>query len=257
MTSHWLELDGERLIPTGLGVGPIPTAQHGSVVAAIVARAVEATPTPVPMDVVRLTIDLSKAVPLGVTETRVEVRRAGRRIQVVDVFLLVDGVEYGRSEGMSIRRGDVIDPTEIRAETQHVFDRSTHLTEPPWSDSSFVNSMDITFEHFVNGRAAYWLRLDEQLIAGEKMSPVERAAAAADMVLTGGGAFPNNASLNSDLTMSLHRAPVGEWIRVDASVHANTGGWGSSVGTLADLQGEFGYVTKSVLYFDHVPDSHF
>lgn len=257
MARPWYELDGERLIPTGVAVGPIGGAQHGAAVAAIVARAVEAAPSPVPMDIVRLTIDLSRRVPLGVTEARANVRRGGKRVQVVEVTLLVDGAEVGRSEGLRMRSGEVIDPTEIRPDVPPVFDRSTHMTDSPWPGSVFLGSMDITFEHFGGGRALYWLRICDQMIAGETMSPAVRAAVAADVVLTGGSTFPNNASLNADLTMSLHRLPVGEWIRIESAVHANAGGWGTSVGTLADLQGAFGHVTKSVLYADAQPGSHF
>ena len=80
---------------------------------------------------------------------------------------------------------------------------------------------------------------------------------AADVVLTSGGTYPNNASLNADFTLSMHRLPVGEWIRIEAAVYANAGGWGTSVGTLADLEGAFGHVTKSVLYTDPQPDSSY
>ncbi|MDO8389861.1 MAG: thioesterase family protein [Actinomycetota bacterium] len=257
MARHWFELDSDRLIATGVAVGPIIGAQHGAAVAAVVARAVDAVPSPVPMDIVRLTIDLSRRVPMGVTETRVNVRRAGERVQVVEVTLLVDGVECGRSEGMRMRRAAIIDPAEIRPDVPPVFDRSTHLPQSPWGDSEFMESMDITFEHYGSGRAAYWLRLSDHMVAGETMTPATRAAAVADVVLTGGKTYPNNASLNADLTLSMHRLPVGEWFRIDAMVRANPGGWGTSVGTLADLQGDFGYVTKSVLYDEPLPGSHY
>ncbi len=255
MTRYWYELDGERLIPTGAAAGPVEGTQHGSAVAAIVARAVDSMPSPGPMDIVRLTIDLSRRVPLGVTEVVANIRRAGRRVQVVEVNLLVDGVEVGRSEGLRMRRGEVIDPAEIRPDVPPVFDRSTHMSEPPWGGNEFLGSMDQTFEYFGGGRAAYWLRIRDQMIQGETMTPATRAAVAADVVLTGGSTYPKNSSLNADLTLSLHRLPVGEWIRIESTVHANAGGWGTSVGTLADLQGAFGHVTKSVLYDEAQPSS--
>ncbi|CAB4365477.1 MAG: hypothetical protein F2681_16865 [Actinobacteria bacterium] len=257
MTRYWYELDGERLISTGTAAGPVEGTQHGAAVAAIVARAVDSLPSPGPMDIVRLTIDLSRRVPMGVTEVVTNIRRAGKRVQVVEVTLLVDGVEVGRSEGMRMRRGEIIDPAEIRPDVPPVFDRSTHMTESPWGNSGFLGSMDMSFEHYGGGRAAYWLRICDQLIEGETMTPATRAAVAADVVLTGGRTYPNNASLNADLTLSMHRLPVGEWIRIEAAVYANAGGWGTSVGTLADLQGAFGHVTKSVLYADPQPGSSY
>src|SRR6185437_1698978 len=57
-------LDGARAMPTRYAAGPwSPSLQHGSAPAAIIARTAERIPTPSPMRVVRMTIDLMRPVP--------------------------------------------------------------------------------------------------------------------------------------------------------------------------------------------------
>jgi Thioesterase-like superfamily len=245
----WYRRDGDRLIATGVGVGP-GGGQHGAAVAAVVARAVDATPSPVPMDIVRLTIDLSRAVPMGVTEVITTVRRAGKRLQVVEAIVSIDGVAVSRSEALRIRRGDVIDPSEIPPDTAPIYDPSANTVTSPWGKSAFMDSIEIAFEAYTPGRGILWLRLSDQLVEGEIMTPATRAAIAADLSFTGGGMYKNNPSLNADLNLNMHRLPTGERFRIESTVLANPGGWGTSIGTLSDESGPFGYVTKSVLYAD-------
>ena len=58
-------VEGTRVIPSPNAAGPWnPTMQHGSAPAALVAWAAESIPTPQPMHVARLTIDLMRPVPL-------------------------------------------------------------------------------------------------------------------------------------------------------------------------------------------------
>src|ERR1700691_2869965 len=85
--------EGDALEPTDLAAGPewVPGSQHASVVTALMARAVEATPSTAPLRLTRLTVDLSRVVPTGLTRARSSVRRDGSRVQVVDVDLTVDG----------------------------------------------------------------------------------------------------------------------------------------------------------------------
>ncbi|MGA7271212.1 MAG: acyl-CoA thioesterase domain-containing protein, partial [Acidimicrobiia bacterium] len=58
--------------------------QHGGVVAALLARSVEAVPTLAPMEVARLTVELFRVVPLTTLRTEARVVREGKRIQVVE-----------------------------------------------------------------------------------------------------------------------------------------------------------------------------
>ena len=66
--------------------------QHGSAPAALVTWAAERIPTPVPMNIARVTIDLMRPVPVAPLTIETEVLREGRKIQLCEVKLLADGV---------------------------------------------------------------------------------------------------------------------------------------------------------------------
>ena len=77
--------DGDgHVVATILTQGPWdPNAQYGGTPAALLAWAVEAGPTLVPMRVARLTVDMHRPVPLGRLGVTAEVVRQGKRLQVV------------------------------------------------------------------------------------------------------------------------------------------------------------------------------
>ena len=61
--------------------------QHGSAPASLVVWAAEAIPTPVPMQIARVTIDLMRPVPVAPLTLETEVLREGRKIQLCAVRL--------------------------------------------------------------------------------------------------------------------------------------------------------------------------
>ncbi len=101
----------EVLVPHERASGPwFPGVQHGGAVAGIVMRAIEGLPSAVPMAVTRLTLDLSRKVPLRATTVETRVVRDGMRVQAVEAVVAVDGVEVSRATALRLRTAvDVID----------------------------------------------------------------------------------------------------------------------------------------------------
>src|SRR5829696_7169189 len=86
-------VDGHRVVTSPDAAGPWdPRMQHGSGPAALVVWAAEAIPTPQPMRIARVTIDLMRPVPVAPLTLQTEVLREGRKIQLCAVRLLADGV---------------------------------------------------------------------------------------------------------------------------------------------------------------------
>jgi hypothetical protein len=54
--------------------------------------------------------------------------------------------------------------------------------------------------------------------------------------------------INGDLTVSLAREPVGEWILLDAETWAGPDSVGLAAARLADREGYFGRAAQSVLF---------
>src|ERR1700738_2813640 len=81
-------VDGDRVVTSPDAAGPWDAGmQHGSAPAALVVWAAEAIPTPQPMRIARVTIDLMRPVPVAPLTLETEVLREGRKIQLCAVRL--------------------------------------------------------------------------------------------------------------------------------------------------------------------------
>ena len=99
------------------------------------------------------------------------------------------------------------------------------------------------------GPAACWFRADRPIVAGAPVSPAMRAVIAGD--------FCNGAStplpfkdwtfLNADLTISLARDPVGEWVLLDSETWLGPDGSGIAFARLGDTEGYFGRAIQSLV----------
>jgi len=100
------------------------------------------------------------------------------------------------------------------------------------------------------GPAAVWYRATRPIVDGAPLSPLMRAAIAADFC-NGTSAvldFTKWTFINGDLTLSLAREPVGEWVLLDAETWAGPDSIGIAAARLADRDGYFGRAVQSVLF---------
>jgi len=99
------------------------------------------------------------------------------------------------------------------------------------------------------GPAAMWFCANQPIIDGEPISPLMRAAIAADFC--NGVSSPLDMKqwtyINSDVTLSLVRSPVGRWILVNAETGLGPDGTGVAVGRLGDETGYFGRAAQSLM----------
>jgi len=241
---------GERLLPTARARGPwSPDALHGGPVAALVARAAESHPGGEDLELVRITLELLRPVPmapLGVTSV---LAKPGRTVQLVETVVEADGVEVVWARSLRIRRspgGRPVAPSvpedDAPAGPDGIASTSMVVGELPAFHNQGVEM------RFVNGRtnalgpATVWFRLRCPVVLGEDPSPWQRAAAAADF---GNGVsaeldFMSSSFINPDLTVSLHRPPAGEWICLDARTRFGIPGIGAAESALWDVAGRIG-----------------
>jgi hypothetical protein len=247
--------DGDLLIPQPSACGPwFPGVQHGGAITGLVARAIEATPSAQPMMLTRLTVDMSRKVPMGLTRVDVEIVRDGKRVQALECHYVVDGEIVGRASAMRIRLDE-----SVVADDQ-LLDPWPEDAPPPGPEG--VPEMDITVHgiDFVHnftmrreepepGRSVSWLRLDVPFVEGEPTSPMTFAAAVADMIPSAGSVmdFQKYLSVNPDLSMHFHRIPEGEWIGHRALVRVSPNGFGQTDAHLFDQSGAIGRSLKSLL----------
>lgn len=247
-------VDGDDVVTSPDAAGPWdPRMQHGSAPASLVAWAAERIPTPVPMSVARLTIDLMRPVPVAPLTIATEVLREGRKIQLCGVKLLADGVAVVNATVLKIRSQAQALPDEIR-------DLPVELPSPEQSRVEDGHAATSPFVRFVSMRAArgrfgragagaIWFRVDKPLIEGSAVSQAMRAVVAADF--SNGTAstldFREWTFINADLTVSFARQPAGEWILLDGDSWIGPDGMGLAMARLADRQGYFGRAVQSLV----------
>lgn len=232
-----------------------PDGQHGGVVAALVARAVELTPSLTEMAIARLTVELFRVVPVTTLEVVVEVVREGKRIQTCEVRLLAGDEELVRALVQRLRVADLPLP-EAAGEPPHFPDDPVPFSElmPFRADGPItfgrrgVGIQEVEGSFRDVGPATTWLGMLVPLVEGEETTGTQRA-----MVL---GDFVNGMSrvaqpfewafMNSDLTVHLARVPDGEWIGVAAESVWQGTGRGLATGRLYDRRGEVGRATQTL-----------
>src|SRR6266404_7748169 len=107
-------VDGNRVVTSPDAAGPWdPRMQHGSAPAALVVWAAEAIPSPVPMQIARVTIDLMRPVPVAPLTIEREILREGRKIQLCAIKLIADGVAVFGASVLKIKAQSEALPPEI------------------------------------------------------------------------------------------------------------------------------------------------
>jgi len=232
-----------------------PKLQHGAAPASLICWAVERLPSSVPMRVARLTVDLMRPVPVAPLELDVEVLREGRKIQLVAVRLLANGTEVVRATALRIRREERTLPNPASTPPHDMRGPET-LRDPMTAgmgQTPFLSaiSMRIARGSFqLPGPAAVWYRADRPIVEGAPISPLMRAAIAADFCNGTSSVldFRHWTFINGDLTISLARLPIGEWILLDAETWAGPDSIGIAAARLADRDGYFGRAVQSLLF---------
>ena len=247
-------VDGNKVEVSPNAAGPWdPRMQHGSAPAALVVWAAEAIPTPVEMRIARVTIDLMRPVPLAPLVLHTEVLRAGRKIQLCSVRLLAEGVVVVAASVLKIKRQAQPLPSDVAAPALALPPPEQSREDPAqFSNSPFVTGMQLraargTFG--VPGPGAIWYRLDRPLVEGSDVSQAMRAVVAADFC---NGTSPSLdfrdwTFLNADLTVSMTREPLGEWVLLDAESWIGPEGAGLAMARLADRHGYFGRAVQSLV----------
>ncbi|HEV7877403.1 thioesterase family protein [Bradyrhizobium sp.] len=247
-------VDGKRAETSPNAAGPWDSSmQHGAAPAALVTWAAEAIPTSVPMQMVRLTIDLMRPVPVTTLTIESEVLREGRKIQLCAIRLLADNAVVVRATALKVRADSLPLPSELAGAPIDVPppDQGQPL-QPRFSRTPFVTGLSVSVVRggfLRRGPGAIWYRIDRPIVEGAAISQMMRAVVAADFCNGTSSVldFDEWTFLNADLTVSLARPPVGDWILLDAETWIGSDGAGIAAGRLGDINGYFGRAVQSLV----------
>ena len=249
--------DDALWLPQRACVGPwSDDLLHGGAVAALcVSQAEQATDDP-GWITSRVTLDLVRPVPRAPLEVETEVLRAGRRVRLVEISVRADGREvvHARvqrtaheqialleSELPSVRPApppdlpeDFIGPDQYRP-----------LARPiPFVEESSEIRVPDSEGPFGTGAITAWVRIQAELLPGQRLSPAASVCAAGDFTHAFGSPEPVHAMRlyfpNADLSVHLSRTPVDAWVRMAPSAVWETSGVGHARCELSDRYGTIG-----------------
>jgi hypothetical protein len=238
-------------VPGPLTVGPwSPDAQHGGPVAALLAGAVEDPSGGA--QVVRLTVELLRPVPLRPLALRSEVVRPGKNVQLVEATLSSGETEVARGRALRIRRAPMELPVDRSGPPSPVRSEESGLGPPSSDRTAFAQAVELRFVKGgwdETGPVTMWTRLLVEVVEGQEPTPLQRTAAAADF---GNGVsrlldFATHTFINPDLTVSLARAPEGEWILFDVVSRLSDEGYGQAESQIFDRTGPVGRSIQSLI----------
>lgn len=239
-----------------------PNAQHGGPVEGLMARAVEQTPTLVPMDVVRITFDLIRPVPIGPRlDVVTRIVREGKKIQLVEAVMTSGDTELVRAVALRLRHEDLSERRDMPASTP--IDDAIDLPGPdavqpivPWDVTNrpgFLHGVELRrFQRpgSAEGVSAYWARIRLPLVPDEPITDLARLAIVGDFVNNIGVLIETRAftAINPDVNLQLLRLPASEWIAVVGETRFDiTAGYGLCSAQLRDEDGVCAIGTTSTL----------
>ena len=250
-----------RFAATELTRGPWDAnAQHAGPPSALLGYAIEHRDgARDDMRVARISFTITRPVPIATLEVRTEVVHSGRGIEIVAATLAAvdgDGVAGrgphacrggpdpgGTGDG---RRLPAAGATRCRTRTRS----RTTLTPFPF-DVGYHTAMETRYAEgsfHEPGPAAVWFRMRQPLVAGQPIDPLSRVLTAAD---SGNGVSQvlstrTHLFVNPELTVHLHRYPVGDWVCLDAITTIDSDGIGFAETSLYDTTGRFGRGAQSL-----------
>ena len=253
------ERRGNDWFATGMSRGPwSPDAQHGGAPCGLVMHLAESA-FGEGWQLSRLTIDLLRPVPLGELQATVETIE-GRSTARALVSLFASGREVVRATVMMQRTGCIELAAGITAPMPAPFPGPEECSDVMVFSTARQNTLAQYHGTAIASRVARgdrtqpgplaaWMTLKVPFIDGQANTPAVRVAAVADFGSGLSWVLPFDKFLfsNADVSISLLRAPVGEWVGVDAVSRFADCGTGSAVSNLYDEKGYIGTCMQNLV----------
>ncbi len=251
--------DGDGFVGTEFAQGAWdPGSQTGIAVLALFGHVLDDIPTLTPMGLARITVDIVRPVPI---HRRIDVTssivREGKKLQVLDLSVMVGDVEHARARVLRLRNADVASHTGMPVSSTEA-DPADALPPPDSVEPlaldrgpGMMRALDLRRVPVgETGGFGYWVRLRVPVVAGEAVRPTSIQNLAVDFTNCIGAAInPSVAStINPDVSAQFLRPPNGEWLAIVGDTRFDHGvGRGISAATLSDRDGVFGAAMASQL----------
>jgi hypothetical protein len=254
--------DGDAFVGTTLTQGGWDRRHmNGAAVLSLLGHCLDDVPTLVPMVLARFTADLARPLPIG-PRLRVvpEVVREGKKLQLVQLRIVVRDVEHAWASALRLRVDDLSSRPTVpessapsptadallvpRRELTSMRDRSADLP-------GFLHAIDLWRAPRLDGEGSgYWARLDTPVVAGEVNTASASITFAFDCANVMGIEDPmaDVTMINPDVTAHVLRPPADEWVAVTGETFVEPRmGRSMTVATYSDSRGMYAHGSLSQL----------
>jgi hypothetical protein len=250
--AFFVDLGGGRFRASAHTTGPWdPSFQHAGPPSALLGRAIERVEPRADVMVARVTVEILGSIPVGELELSARMERPGRSVELVSATLSAGGRDVARASAWRVRRTEGASvPTRLTAPAP--LSQGSTQPEPEGWVEGYLQAMEwrwVAGRFAEPGPATVWGRMRHPLVEGEEPTPLQRALVVAD---SGNGISAELDPrrwwfINPELSLHLHREPVGEWVCLDAQTHVSDGGVGLATSVLSDQQGPVGVGAQTLL----------
>jgi len=227
---------------------------HARVMIGLFAHVIELQHGEPDLQPVRLTVDLYRLPDLAPVTVATRLVRQGGRIKVVEAELFSGDVSSARASCQLLRRTPQPEallwsrPAWVVPPPEQVPPPETPFTEK-WEMRPILPPGVAAGHHLrAPGPRRTWLREVRPLIAGEAHTPFSRIATGIDYTSPTANAAESGLDfINSDVTLYLHRQPVGEWTGYEVTDHQSAEGVAIGECRLYDINGPVGFSSCAAL----------
>ena len=198
---------------------------------------------------VRFSFDILGFIAGGEIEVHTRVLRSGKTIELLEATMSSGGRDCIRLSLWRLKTSDTQDVAGGEIEPLTPLEECEPLDMSEVWDGGFIGSLEGRVARAPRpGSGAGWLRIGNDIVAGEQSSNTARFISAVDSanglaprVEIGPWAFPN-----VDLSIHMFRAPVSAWVGLDVNVEFGGDGVGLTHSELFDEQGPVGRVAQAL-----------
>jgi Thioesterase-like superfamily len=231
-----------------------PDTQHGGPPSALIGRAMERCAATPGHRVARVTLEIPRPIPVGELQVHVRVVRAGARTELLEGEITAGGTPVLLARAWLLAPSPADTPA-LRPEPSPPpipGPQPAHGITGAHLDG-YVSAMEWRFpsddDFDTPGPGTVWARQRIPLVGGEADTPLTRVLTLADSSWAVSFELDHvrRRVINTDVTVALHRDPVGEWLCLRSATAASPHGSGLACGQLHDAGGDCGRVLQTLL----------
>ncbi len=252
--AYFTTLDGSWFKPTEYSRGPWDADScHAGPPTGLVVRSLERLETS--QRLARITVEIHRPIPMAGFQVTAGVQRQGRSVTTAKALIVDNDKTYATAHAIYIRSHDPVEYATV-AGAEPDFASSVPGTFPIESTRhglpSIIDSLEVRYDRDgsqgTGGPTTIWIR-SLPMLEEEEPSGFQRICPLAD---SGNGISYNEyldtaLFVNADLTLALHREPIGEWFCSRSRSHWQSDGIGLADSELFDTRGAVGRALQMLI----------